>query len=250
MFSNLKPVFDKAGPAMETIFSSTGLNAYFNYTFVRDPIREGINTTSTFLDDIETYSPNMYSNLGSGIGMTATSLGTSLIMGHGIYSGLRNQRIQKGAIEAYKGSSGVFSTEGGIMTSYKKGWGGYIKSGVANTGEEYITKEIAKTGAKKGWLNLGKGTFKRPSMGIGANLAITAGIIGAGIVGTMALSSVGSWVDQSSKWDIDRRRQHYDTREFYGVNRYLQSMNDTYNQSMDVMDRKLFSCARAYHSRG
>lgn len=248
MFNNLAPVFEKAGPAVEQIFSHTGLNAYWNYTFVRDPIKEGINTVSGLANDLEEHSPNIYSNLGSGIGMTATSFGTSAIMGYGVYAGMRNQRIKENAVQAYISKEGIFSAENGTMTSYRHGISGYAKSVSEYTGEEYIAKKMAIS--KKRWINLETGKMYKPSMGMGKNLAITAGIIAAGVVGTMALSTAGKWVDQASSLDIDRRRQHYDNREFYGTGRYLQSMNDTYNKSMDALESKMFSCARAYHHRG
>lgn len=252
MFSNLKPVFEKATPLVGEIFSGTGLNGYINYTFVRDPIKETLHAGTGFLDDVENHNPDMFANLGSNIGMAGTSFLTSGMMGYGIYAGLRNARIANGAEKAWRSGSHYFTANKGIMSTYKKGLFGKIEhSATQYVGEKYIAEEIARKGVRSGYLNIGKGKFFKPSMGLGANIAWTVGLTLAGIGASMAMSSIGSWIDRASKFDLDRRRHHYDSREFYGVGKYLQSMNDTYNQSMQQYESKLnLSTARAYHHRG
>ena len=232
------------------LFSMTGLNAYWNYTLVRDPIAEGVHTATQFIDDANSYSPNMFANAGAGIGSTAASIGMSSAVGWQTYNQWKNYKSGLGSFkDVYKHSGGILGQDS--VFSIRKD--NTIRTLKGNTGfrekfaypQEFI--DDLKSSNTKGYLKR-SGKFISHK-GWKLPLAATVAAVGASVALPWLFSKAGQVLDSAGQASLNRRKHYYNS-SYYSTEQYEQSAYQQIGASMQALENKMVSTGRLYHHRG
>lgn len=231
------------------LFTMTGLNAYWNYTLVRDPLVEAAHTVTQFANDASSYSPNTFSNAGAGIGSFLGSTGMSAAIGWQTYNQYKNYKSGLGSFkDVYKYKGGVLGQDSIFSirkdNTIKNLKGSYFKEGYAYH-PEYL--DDLKKMSKQGYLKRSGDFIKH--RGWKMPLAATGVAMVGAIAAPMIFSKIGQVIDYAGSQDMNRRKHHYDS-SYYNTQQYEQSAYQQVGASMEAMESKMMSVSRIYHSRG